>query len=57
MTEDPRESREREFDAITFLLAAILAAVVIGAIGYGVYRSSEVATAIPVAPTVTTGTR
>lgn len=57
MPQDPRQSREREFDAITFLLAAVLAAVVLGAVGYGVYKSSEVATAIPAAPTTTTGVR
>jgi hypothetical protein len=57
MSQDPRQSREQEFDAITFLLAVVLAAVVLGAVGYGVYKSSQVATAIPRAPTVTTGAR
>jgi FlaG/FlaF family flagellin (archaellin) len=55
MAQDPRE-REREFDAITFVLAAVLASVVLGAVGYGIYKSSKVATAIPGAVT-TTGTR
>ena len=57
MNEDPRQSREREFDAITFLLAGVLSAVVLGAVGYGIFKSSQVATAIPRAPTVTTGAR
>jgi hypothetical protein len=47
MTEDPRQRREREVDAITFLLAGVLAAVVLGAVGYGIYNSSRVALTIP----------
>jgi hypothetical protein len=47
MHEDPDERREREFDAVTFLLAGVLSAVILGAIGYGVFRSSRVATVIP----------
>jgi hypothetical protein len=46
MNEDPKH-REREFDAITFLLAGVLSAIVLGAVGYGIYRSSRVATVIP----------
>jgi hypothetical protein len=57
MSQDPRQSREREFDAITFVLAAVLACVVFGAVGYGVYKSSKVMTAVPVAPIATTGVR
>jgi hypothetical protein len=47
MKEDPNERREREFDAITFLLAGVLSAIVLGAIGFGIYKSSRVATVIP----------
>ncbi len=47
MKEDPNERREREFDAITFLLAGMLSAVVLGAVGYGIIKSSRVATVIP----------
>ena len=47
MKEDPNERREREFDAITFLLAGVLSAVVLGAVGYGIVKSSRVATVIP----------
>ena len=47
MNEDPDERREREFDAVTFLLAGVLSAVVLGAVGYGIFRSSRVATVIP----------
>ena len=41
MKEDPNERREREFDAITFLLAGVLSAVVLGAVGYGIFKSSQ----------------
>lgn len=47
MKEDPNNRREREFDAITFLLAGVLSAVVLGAVGYGIFKSSKVATVIP----------
>lgn len=47
MNEDPEERREREFDAITFLLAGVLSAIVLGAVGYGIFNSSRVATTIP----------
>ena len=53
MNEEPHEHRERDFDAITFLLAGVLSAIVLGAVGYGIYRSSRVATVIaPPAPGV-----
>jgi len=35
------EGREREFDAITFLLAGVLSAIVLGAVGYGIFNSSK----------------
>jgi hypothetical protein len=38
---------EREFDVITFILAAALTLILVAAIAYGVLRSSEVATTIP----------
>ena len=47
MKKDPNERREREFDAITFLLAGVLSAVVLGAVGYGIHKSSRMATVIP----------
>jgi hypothetical protein len=47
MTEDPNERREREFDAITFLLAGVLSAIVLGAVGYGIFKSPREATVIP----------
>jgi hypothetical protein len=47
MKEDPNERREREFDAITFLLAGVLSAIVLGAVGYGILKSSQVATILP----------
>jgi hypothetical protein len=39
--EDLTERREREFDAITFLLAGVLSAIVLGAVGYGIFNSSK----------------
>jgi hypothetical protein len=39
--EDPEDRREREFDTITFVLAGVLAAIILGAIGYGVFNSSR----------------
>jgi hypothetical protein len=67
--EDPEQRREREFDAITFALAGVLGAIVLGAIGYGIFNSSRTTTAIPALdagaqmpfppgrPTSTTGSR
>jgi hypothetical protein len=45
---DPRA--EHEFDVITLVLAGVLAAIVLAAVGYGVFRSSEVAVTIPFPP-------
>ena len=47
MKEDPNERRELGFDAITFLLAGVLSAIVLGAVGYGILKSSKVATILP----------
>ena len=47
MKQDPRHRWEREFDAITFLLAGVLTAVVLGAAGYGIYNSSKVSRTVP----------
>ena len=47
MNEDPEKRREREFDAITFVLAGVLSAIVLGAVGYGVFKSSKETTTIP----------
>jgi len=45
--EDPDKRREREFDAITFVLAGVLSAILLGAIGYGIVNSSQRATNVP----------
>jgi hypothetical protein len=46
--EDPEEERrEREFDAVTFVLAGALSAILLGAVGYGVVKSSRGTTNIP----------
>jgi hypothetical protein len=47
MDEDPEARREREFDAITFILAGVLSAIVLGAVGYGILNSSRDTTTIP----------
>ena len=47
MNEDPEQRREREFDAITFVLAGALSAIVLGAVGYGVNKSSRGTATIP----------
>lgn len=43
----PIQHREREFDAMTLVLASLLAAIVIGAIGYGIFNSSKVVSTVP----------
>ena len=45
--EDPERRREREFDAITFVLAGVLSAILVGAVGYGVVKSSRGTASIP----------
>ena len=45
--DDDGKRREREFDAVTFLLAGVLSAIVIGALGYGVFKSSRIGTTVP----------
>jgi hypothetical protein len=45
--EDPEKRWEREFDTITFVLAGVLSAIVLGAIGYGIVNSSRGTTTIP----------
>lgn len=37
--EDPETRREREFDTITFVLAGVLGAIILGAVGYGIFNS------------------
>lgn len=39
--------RDRDYDTVTFVLAGVLAMIVLGAIGYGIVNSSRVTTAIP----------
>jgi hypothetical protein len=41
------DGRDRGYDTITFVLAGVLVAIVLGAIGYGIVNSSRVTTAIP----------
>jgi hypothetical protein len=50
---------DRGYDVIIFVLAAVLGAIVLGAIGYGIFNSSRVTTAIPIGshPSSTTGAR
>lgn len=54
---------DRGYDVITFVLAAVLGAIVLGAVGYGIFNSSRVTTAIPLgsnptgSPVTTTGAR
>ena len=45
--EDPDKRREREFDTITFVLAGVLSAVVLGAVGYGIVKSSRGTANVP----------
>jgi hypothetical protein len=54
MRDDPDKDREKEFDAVTFVLAGVLSAIILGAIGYGVVKSSRIATPLP-PPAGTTG--
>lgn len=41
------ERKERGFDALTFLLAGVLSAIVVGAVGYGIFKSSKAVTIVP----------
>ena len=45
MNEDPEKRRERNFDTITFILAGVLSAIVVGAVGYGIFNASKGTTA------------
>ena len=47
MNEDPEKRREREFDTITFVLAGVLSAIVLGAVSYGIFKSSRGTATIP----------
>jgi hypothetical protein len=47
MSDNDGGRREREYDVITFIVAGVLAVILLGAIGYGVFSSSRVTTAIP----------
>ena len=37
--EDPEARREREFDIVTFVMAGLLGAIIVAAIGYGIFNS------------------
>ena len=39
--EDPENRRERDFNTITFVLAGLLGAIILCAIGYGIFNSSR----------------
>ena len=54
---DTRPPREQRFDAITLVLVVVLAIIVFGAVGYGIYSSTRVATAIPSVVTTDHGIR
>jgi hypothetical protein len=41
------EGGGRKYDIVTFVVAGVLAAIVLGAIGYGILTSSRVTTALP----------
>ena len=43
----PTPRKDREFDALTFLLAGVLALIIVGAIGYGILNSAKVAKNVP----------
>jgi hypothetical protein len=45
---DADQRAEREFNVITCLLVGALTLIVVASIGYGILRSSEVASTIPV---------
>jgi len=47
MNEDPDKRRERKFDTITFVLAGVLSAIVLGAVGYGIVNSSRGTANVP----------
>jgi Tfp pilus assembly protein PilW len=49
MKDDPEERRERGFDTVTFLLAGLLATIIIAAVGYGIFNSSRATIAVPAA--------
>lgn len=44
---DAGRRAEREFDVVTFVLAAILALIILSAVGYGIFNSSQIASTIP----------
>jgi hypothetical protein len=60
---DGDDGQDRGYNTVTFLIATVLAVIVLGAIGYGVFHSSHVTTAIPamtpgeLEPPSTTGAR
>ena len=47
MNEDPEQRRERDFDTITFILAGVLSAIVLGAVSYGILNSSKGTATLP----------
>ena len=55
MNQDPEERRERKVDTITFVLAGVLGAIILSAIGYGIFNSSHGMTAT--IPSLTAGSQ
>jgi hypothetical protein len=45
--DDLEKRREREYDTITFVLAGVLSAILLGAVGYGIVNSSQRTPPIP----------
>lgn len=46
------ERRERGFDIVTLVLAGLLALIILGALGYGVSNTSQVAETVPMSDKV-----
>jgi hypothetical protein len=46
------ERRERGFDIVTLVLAGLLALIILGALGYGVFNTSQVAETVPMSDKV-----
>lgn len=44
---DADRRAEHEFDVITFVLAGLLALIILSAVGYGIFGSTEVASTLP----------
>jgi len=45
--DNSREHRERTINRATFVIAGLLAAIILAAIGYGIFNASQVTSTIP----------